>query len=112
MIKSYLKIAWRNLTKNKVFSVINITGLSLGISVCFIIMLYVQDELSYDRYNEHADRIARIQLKANMNGGEINEAAVMAPVAQAVKKEFPEVEDATRLAFTGSSKIVYDVAAV
>jgi putative ABC transport system permease protein len=107
MIKSYFKIAWRNLKKNKVFSFINITGLSLGISVCFIIMLYVQDELGYDRYNDHADRIARIQFKAIINGGEINEAGVMAPVAQTVKKDFPEVEDATRLKFQGSSKIVY-----
>src|SRR5579872_1798679 len=109
MIKNYCKIAWRNLKKNKVFSFINITGLSLGISVCFIIMLYVQDELSYDSYNDKAGRIARIQLKASINGGEISEAAVMAPVAQAVKNDFPEVEDATRLVFMGSAKVVYGV---
>jgi putative ABC transport system permease protein len=107
MIKNYLKIAWRNVKKNKVFSVINITGLSLGISVCFIIMLYVQDEIGYDRYNHHADRIARIQFKASINGGEISEGSVMAPVAQAMKKDFPEVEDATRISFPGSTKIVY-----
>ena len=107
MLRNYIKIAWRNIKKNKVFSVINITGLSLGISVCFIIMLYVQDELSYDNYNAHSDRIARIQLKASINGGEINEASVMAPVAQAVKTDFPEVEDATRLQFMGSPKVVY-----
>jgi putative ABC transport system permease protein len=107
MIKSYLNIAWRTLKKNKVFSFINITGLSLGISVCFIIMLYVQDELSYDRYNEHADRIARIQFKATINGGEISEAGIMAPVGQVLKHDFPEVEDATRLLFTGSPKVAY-----
>src|SRR5580658_1606363 len=107
MIKSYINIAWRNIKKNKVFSFINITGLSLGISVCFIIMLYVQDELSYDRYNEHADRIARIQFKATINGGEISEAGIMAPVAQALKHDFPGVEDATRLLFTGSPKVAY-----
>jgi putative ABC transport system permease protein len=70
-------------------------------------MLYVQDELSYDRYNEHADRIARIQFKATINGGEISEAGIMAPVAQALKHDFPEVEDATRLLFTGSPKVAY-----
>jgi putative ABC transport system permease protein len=109
MTKSYLKIAWRNLKKNKVFSFINITGLSLGISVCFIIMLYVQDELGFDRYNDHADRIARIQFKATINGGEISEAGVMAPVAQALKHDFPEVEDATRLLFLGSPKVAYGI---
>src|SRR5579871_5142407 len=104
MLTSYFKIAWRNLKKNKVFSFINITGLSLGITVCFIIMLYVQNELGYDTFNEKAGRIARIQLKANINGGEIREAAVMAPVAQTLKNDYPEVEDATRLAFMGGQK--------
>ena len=60
MILNYLKIAWRNMVKNKTFALINIIGLSLGISVCFIIMMYVQHELSYDRYNKNADRIAPV----------------------------------------------------
>src|ERR1700748_1592979 len=107
MLVNYLRIAWRNMVKNKTFSLVNIIGLSLGISVCFIIMMYVQSELSYDRYNKNADRIARIEFKAAMNGGQINEASVMAPVAQAVKTDFPEVEDATRLLNLGTSKITY-----
>ena len=89
MFTSYLKIAWRNLIKNKTFSLVNIIGLSLGIAVCFIITLYVQSELSYDRYNKNAGRIARIQFEAVMNGGQINEASVMAPVAAVVKKRLP-----------------------
>ncbi len=105
MIENYFKIAWRNLKKNRVFSLINIAGLSVGISVCFIIMLYVQDELSFDRYNKNADRIARIQFKANLNGGDIREAGVMAPVAATLKKDFPEVEDATRLIIFGPAKV-------
>jgi putative ABC transport system permease protein len=107
MIINYFKIAWRNMIKNKTFSLVNIIGLSLGISVCFIIMMYVQSELSYDRYNKNADRIVRIQFKAVMNGGQINEASVMAPVAQAVKNDFPEVEDATRLFNLGGQKVIY-----
>ena len=107
MILNYLKIAWRNMIKNKTFSLVNIIGLSLGISVCFIIMMYVQHELSYDKYNKNAERIARIQFKAVMNGGQISEASVMAPVAQAVKSDFPEVEDATRLFNTGGQKVTY-----
>jgi putative ABC transport system permease protein len=105
MLVNYLKIAWRNMIKNKTFSLVNIIGLSMGISVCFIIMLYVQSELGYDRYNKNADRIARIQFKAVMNGGQIDEASVMAPVAQAVKNDFPEVEDATRLLNAGNQKV-------
>ncbi|MEP6749692.1 MAG: ABC transporter permease [Bacteroidota bacterium] len=108
MIQNYFKIAWRNLLKNKAFSFINILGLSIGISVCFIIMLFVQDELSYDRFNKNADRIVRIYFKANMNGGKISEAGVMPPVAKALRSDYPEVEDATRFKMDGRPKIEYD----
>ncbi|HEX4374528.1 MAG TPA: ABC transporter permease, partial [Puia sp.] len=84
---------------------INIFGLSIGIATCFIIMLYVQDELSYDRFNKNADNIARIAFNADINGGKIFETSVMAPVAQTMKKDFPEVVDATRLANFGYAKI-------
>jgi putative ABC transport system permease protein len=107
MIQTYFKTAWRNLVKNKAFSFINILGLSIGISVCFIILLFVQDELTYDRFNVNADRIVRIQFKANINGGKILEVNVMPPVAQAVKSDYPEVEAATRLRIYGTPKITY-----
>jgi len=107
MIKNYFKIAWRNLLKNKAFSFINILGLSIGISVCFIIMLFVQDELSYDRFNKKADRIVRIYFKAVMYGGKISEAGVMPPVAKALKNDYPEVEDATRFKRDWRPKIEY-----
>jgi len=107
MFKNYLKTAWRNIKKNKLFSFINILGLSLGIATCFIIMLYVQDELSYDRFNKNANNIARVVFKADINGGKINESVTMPPVAQTMKKDFPEVQDATRLLSYGSSKILY-----
>src|SRR5438552_4137055 len=105
MLKNYFKTAWRNIRKNKLFSAINILGLSIGISLCFIIMLYVQDELSYDRFNKNADNIARIVFNANINGGKISESVVMAPVAQAMKNDFPEVQDAARLVNYGASKV-------
>ena len=107
MIKNYLKIAWRSLVKNRAFSFINIAGLSIGISSCFIIMMYVQNELSYDRFNKNADRIVRVVFKADINGGKIFEANVMPPVAQAMKNDYPEVEDATRLQVAGAPKITY-----
>ncbi|HEY5465023.1 MAG TPA: ABC transporter permease [Hanamia sp.] len=107
MIKNYFKIAWRSLVKNRAFSFINIAGLSIGISTCFIIMMYVQNELSYDRFNKNADRIAHVVFKADINGGKIFEANVMPPVAQAMKNDYPEVEDATRLQVAGAPKITY-----
>lgn len=108
MFKNYFKTAWRNLKRNKLFSFINILGLAIGIATCFLIMLYVQDELSYDRFNKNAANIARIIFQADINGGKINESNVMAPVAATLKKDFPEVIDATRIVSYGSIKITYN----
>jgi len=105
MLQSYVKIAWRNLVRNRAFSAINIVGLALGLATCLLIMLFVLDELSYDRYNDKADRIVRVVFHAVMNGGEINEANVMPPVAQTLKADYPEVEDATRIHTVGSPGI-------
>ncbi len=105
MIKNFFLIAVRNLRKNKGFSVINILGLSLGISTCLLIVLFLQRELSYDRFNEKSDRMYRVTFNAVM-GGEIKEASVMPPVAQTLKNDFPEVEEATRMSAIGSTRIV------
>lgn len=107
MLKNYFITAWRNLIKRKAFSFINIAGLSIGISVCFIILLYAQDELNFDRFNKNADRMVRVVFKADINGGKIYEANVMPQVASAMIKDYPEVEDATRLRVAGAPKISY-----
>ncbi len=108
MFKNYLKIAWRNILKNKSIFSINIVGLALGIASCLIIMLFVVDELSYDRYNEKADEIVNVVFRAKINGEEIKEAAVMAPVGKTLKQEFPEILDATRVRNIGTPKITID----
>ncbi len=79
----------------------------MGIATCLTIMLFVVDELSFDRYNEKADRIIRIVLKGKVNGEVIKEAVTPAPVASTLKNEFPEVAEATRLRRFGSPKITY-----
>ncbi|HXR82819.1 MAG TPA: ABC transporter permease [Hanamia sp.] len=107
MFLNYFKTAWRNLMKNKVFSFINISGLSIGLAVSFVILMYVQDELSYDKFNTNADRIVRMVFKADINRGKINESVVMAPVAQTMKNDYPEVQDATRILDRGTPKITY-----
>ena len=107
MLKNYLKIAFRSFWKHKSFSAINLLGLSVGIAACFIIMLFVQDELSYDRFNTKADQIVRVVFKANINGGKIFEANVMPPVAQTLKNDYPEVEQATRLHVDGAPTVTY-----
>src|SRR5688500_2083885 len=107
MFRNYFKIAVRNLWRNKVFSAINIFGLALGIATCLLILLFVQNELSFDRYNKDADRLMRVTFRSNMESGVIREASVMGPVAQTLKNDYPEVEDATRLRPWGQQKISY-----
>ena len=107
MYKSYFKIGWRNLWRNKSQFVINVSGLAIGIATCLIIMLFVVDELSFDRYNKNADRMARVVLKGQLNGEVIKEAVTPAPVGPTLKEEFPEVEAVTRLRRMGLPKIRY-----
>jgi putative ABC transport system permease protein len=97
MIRNYFLMGYRKLMRNKTFSFINIAGLAIGIATCLIIMLFVYHELSYDRFNEKADRIVRVAFNGSFNNTVINEASVMPPVAMAMKADFPEVQDATRL---------------
>lgn len=106
MIKNYLKIAVRNLKKYKAYSFINIFGLTMGMACCILIMLYVQDELSYDRYHEKADRIFRL-VDSFDNQGELSRdfALSSAPFAPTLKRDFPEVEDAVRI-FMGRRRMV------
>jgi putative ABC transport system permease protein len=107
MFKNYFKIAIRNLWRNKGFSTINILGLSIGLATCLVILLFVQNELGYDRYNKKADRIVRVVLRGMVQGEKMNEANVMPPTAQTLKADFPEVLEATRLSDYGYPRITY-----
>ena len=107
MIRNYFKIAFRNLWKNKGFSAINILGLAIGITTCLIIMLFVYNELSYDRFNLKSDRIVRVTFQGSAAGEKFNESNVMPPVAQTMKADFPEVVDATRIRDYGRPHLGY-----
>ncbi len=60
MLKNYFKLAWRTLMKNKIFSFINIFGLSVGLTCCMLISLYIYNELSYDTYHKNGDRVYQL----------------------------------------------------
>ncbi|MGL6269228.1 MAG: ABC transporter permease, partial [Chitinophagaceae bacterium] len=68
MFKNYFKIAWRNLSKNKGYSAINIGGLAVGMAVAILIGLWIWDELSYNKYHQNYDRIVRVMQNQNFNG--------------------------------------------
>jgi putative ABC transport system permease protein len=105
MIKNYLKTAFRSLLKNKGFTTINVLGLTLGIATCLLIVFYVLDELSYDRFNENADRIYRVNNDIKFGGNENSYAVAPAPAATALKADFPEIEQAARIISAGGVRV-------
>ena len=97
MIKNYLKVAWRNLMKSKVFSFINILSLAIGLTCCMLIAMYLHFELSYDTYHANGDRIYQLGTIFVKEGKEDRMANTPAPMARAMQMEFPEIEKSTRL---------------
>jgi putative ABC transport system permease protein len=87
MIKSYLKSAWRNLMKNKIFSLINITGLTIGITVCLMIFLFIMNEFSVDRFHKNGDLIFRVMRGYDSTKPRV--AYLSAPYAPALLNDFP-----------------------
>src|SRR5436190_6281017 len=96
MFKNYFKVAMRNLWKNKGYSAINILGLAIGLATCLLILIYVIDELSYDRFNKKADRIYRIDADINFGGTHWVLAVAPDPLGPTLKKDFPQVEQYVR----------------
>jgi putative ABC transport system permease protein len=97
MVKNYLKVAWRNLTKHRFYSLINIIGLAIGLACTLLIIVYVQNELTYDQHHSKADRIYRIATEIKFGGRHFNMPQGPAPMAAAVSADYPEVEASVRL---------------
>jgi putative ABC transport system permease protein len=109
MIKNYLKTAWRSLLKNKFFSLINIVGLSLGMAACLLILQYVNFELSYDHFNDNASDIYRVVNDRYQNNKLIQHGTITySAVSKAMKDDYPEVVNYTRLLPTGNQIITYN----
>ncbi|MGB2905484.1 MAG: ABC transporter permease [Candidatus Aminicenantaceae bacterium] len=105
MLKNYLKIALRNFFKRKSYSLITVTGLALGLTACFLISLYVKQELSYDRFHENADRIFRLAVETTRPESIELIANTPFPVAEAFKQDYPEIDSVARL-YSWSSVLV------
>ncbi|MDJ1473182.1 ABC transporter permease [Xanthocytophaga flava] len=97
MIRNYVTIALRNLWKNKAFFLITVFGLSIGLTCCLMISLYVQHELSYDNFHQNRDRIARVVMEYKMGTTVTKVSVTGTKVAPAFKRTFPEVESGVRL---------------
>ncbi|MFQ5641687.1 MAG: ABC transporter permease, partial [bacterium] len=99
MLKNYFKMALRNLKKHKGYSIINIFGLAIGMTCFLFIVLYVQKELSYDRFHENAERIYRIATESKTNDRISRNAGTQHPLAPVLRQDFPEFEVTGRFYF-------------
>lgn len=107
MFRNYLKTAWRNITRQRFFTFINIAGLALSLTAVWVISLYVADELSYDRYHKNADRIYRLVSHGQWGEEKFDITGTSGQLAPVLKNDFPEIEDVVRLDAEGGGVIEY-----
>ena len=105
MLRNYLTMAFRNLRKHRFFTFINIFGLAIGIASCLVIVLFVNNELSYDRFHKNANRIYRINGDIKFGPNHWKLAVAPAPFANAIVNDYPDVESAVRFRSLGSSLV-------
>jgi len=103
---NYFSVAIRNLRRHPAYSLINVAGLAIGMATCILILLYIQDELSYDRYHPHADRVYRIVDDIESGGQTVQTAGTPTGWGPALKRDFPEIELLVRMRGTGSAWLV------
>ena len=109
MLQNYFKLALRNIRKYKFFSAVNILGMSIGIAACLLILLYVVDELSFDRFHAQADRIYQVGLHAKIGDQDISVANTCPPMAETLVREVPGVKEATRISnFWGAPTLKFE----
>ena len=111
MIKNYLKIAYRNLVKYKFISFINIFGLTIGLACCMLILTYILNELSYDKYQPNADRVYRVTrtfLNPDTKAVSLTLSTISPPFAPLLKNDFGEIEDITRTISNGTTPMKYE----
>ena len=97
MVKHYLKVTFRHIRKHLLISILNMAGLAIGIACFILIMLYVNYELNYDKFNEHYDDIYRMAIEAQFGNTEIRQTWTPAPLPAAMYEEFPEIRAITRI---------------
>jgi putative ABC transport system permease protein len=107
MLINNLQLAYRNLKRHKIYAFINVFGLAISLAACWLIVLYIKDELSYDRFNANVDRVVRVVQHESWEGGNMHIAVTSAPFAPALKQQFPQIEDAVRIDAEGGDLIAH-----
>ncbi|HYW36454.1 MAG TPA: ABC transporter permease, partial [Balneolaceae bacterium] len=108
MLKNYLKIALRNLRRNKLYSFINIAGLAVGVTCFLILLLFIWNELSYDSFNKDASNIYRVFVKAYFDGHDASNAKTPGVLGPVLKQKYPDVQAYTRIGYHGMYTFRYN----
>lgn len=106
MLKNYLKVMFRSLLKRKAFALINLLGLATGMAVCLLMVLYIQNELGYDSFQEKGDQVYRLALERKYPGRSAFHGHIPVSIGQAVKQEFPEVLESVRILDFGPGNMI------
>ena len=107
MIQSYFKIAWRNLFRHKGFAFTNLLGLTIGITCTIFIMLWVQDELTFNKFHKKYDNIYKVMANRNFNNQMFTDPNMVLPLASTIEAEIPEVKNATVITYPQTQTITY-----
>jgi putative ABC transport system permease protein len=107
MIRNYLKTAWRNIAHNKFYAAINVAGLTFGLVIGLFMLLWVQDELSFDTFNKKGPEIYRVGIVGGTDVSKQIFTSIIAPLATYAKAELPEVTDAVRIRNLGMAPFKY-----
>lgn len=107
MLQNYLKIALRFMMRQKGFSIINLSGLTIGITCTLLIVLFIQDELNYENFHKDRDRTYRLGFRGRLEGKELNSAQTGTPVSKALQQDIPEVESTLRIASWATFPVRY-----
>jgi putative ABC transport system permease protein len=107
MLYNNLRSAYRSLKRHKIYTIINVLGLTVSLAACWMIVLYIKDELCFDQFNTNVNRIVRVAQHESWDGGNMNIAVTPAPLAPALKEQFPQIEDVVRIDAEGGDLITH-----
>src|SRR6476646_11485049 len=107
MLKNYFKIAWRNLFRNKVFSLTNILGLSIGMVCTILILLWVQDELTYNKFHDNYNNIYQVMANRDFNNQVFTDPNMVLPLARTLESESPQIKNAVVITYAQPHIVTY-----
>jgi len=107
MIKNYLKIAWRNLSRNKGFAITNLLGLTIGITCTIFIFLWVNDELTYDKFNTKYKNIYQVIANRDFKNNIFTDQNMVFPLAKSLESGYPQIKNAVMSSYTSPQQFVY-----